>query len=399
MLSARPTHDIVYNTNADVFYNDKYLDVLKERDYVLELNQIHTPDVIFDIIAKEANKEHKTHKTLTIVDEINKCVTLGRIISFANFKNSMSITKYMKRQASFDNLTISCNYVLQKYGKISANKKKILIIRDREYGPNDLFLRYGTLIDGKSEYFFDNSIECEIYSVFPSQLSDKYEKMIMNAQNGNKYYMIVDNRREFSMDDEFMTSLQHKLENKIFDIVYYGCSTHRSYLYLPLVLKVIDAHTHLLCEKHILEGDNVTDCVDILMPLFGKSMFIKDKFSCIAQPSVLIYYRQYAHNTRTFDALNTMINKVDVLMKKKVLFDITFNACDHVNIHKFFRKLHKKQLARTKLLLELLNCANTASDILAQTYLERIDIKQRAIAIKYSKYSTTNKQTVTYTHH
>ncbi len=381
------TYDIVYDENADLFYNDKYLEVLKEKDYVLKLKSISAEDVKYEIVEKDAKQERKKP---TISDHIDRNNEIAQIIIFAHFKHMMSITKYMKPHPNYDDMPISVNYILRKYCRIKQHKKNILVIHDAVFSANRFFERDGTLIDALSLYFLENATKCNIYSVFSHPLSKNYERIVTNDANGNTYHMVTNDNNGDILDRNIFSTIRDRLANNVFDVIYFrafivNMTYNKILAYMHIIARLIDKHTQILYYMNVNQFKNNHDKIlNILLQMFGDVSMVKDKFLGASYPALYLMCSGFMNDSRICEPLERIVDNGNIFEKNiRISNDVDIGDINH-----YIETIQKAMLRRSHILLQLVRYNEPIYKKMFTIVVERINIKQRALAYraKYAKY-------------
>ena len=124
--------NVVYNDKDEIFYNNKYLDILNVKDYVFKIDS-EKIDIEFKL-TENNNINQKLEKTNNekYLDVLNQI----KIISYSNVKKDFWKFKYLEKKLCYDkcvNCSIVClsyNYIIKKYIKQKINESNILVVLD-----------------------------------------------------------------------------------------------------------------------------------------------------------------------------------------------------------------------------------------------------------------------------
>ncbi len=380
--------EIVYDKDADIFYNDKYMDVLKEKDYVLELKAIPTVDVKYDIVERDANPERKKP---TVVDDINKFIGHGQVVTYAIFKREFSITKYMKQNPSDDDMQLSVSYILQKHCRTKLHKKNILVIHDAVFSQNRFFEHDGTLIDILSQYFLEHATKCNIYSIFPHPLSKKYKYDVTNDTNGNKYYMVNHDNSGNVVDYSVFSKMCDRLANTVFDVVYFRAYNINAVFnvtlaYFHIIMQHIDKNTLILFYNNITHIHNDHGkIIHIMRQVFEKVTLIKDKFLGVSYPTLYSVFTGFVPDNRISSPLKNMVDSRNIFEKNIKIPNKVIMEEYEVN---YIDVILNKMRDRAKMLSVLAHYYEPMYNSLRKMIKNRINARQRALASKrkFAKY-------------
>ena len=379
------TKDIVYDDNTDIFYNDQYMDVVKDYDYVLELKPIRTKNVVIgqkstkshayrllsysDSYAHHAKKdtdESDADKRKALLAQIANVDKISKVIALAHIKRNLSFWRYMVLDHTMFKsvMAITFNQLIKKYARVKVYGNNILIMRygilEKTY---DIIESVGTLFDNYAYFLFHRCKKCNIYAVFNHDAKQEYAPSVTNAKNGNTYYLVNHDNTGDIMDADIFKTIVDRLKDVRFDI-----TIIRPVYAISHVSNIIVLYTHILTltskenARMVCQIDTFADTspwFNMMIPLYEKSTLVQSKFLGKSFHFVFLVCNKYhdyvSHNVR----INALIN--DVFLNELV---ITNDEADFTYVHYFIEKLLRKHLERITLTHKLMKYM---SDVLYET--------------------------------
>ena len=212
-----------YSTAQEIFTNNKYLDILKSKDYILELKP-EEHKVTYTIIDKiEENK--KIDKTP--YDKLINIINDTKIVNLAHTKKLFWKYKYLEKKIC-DKVCYSCsytclsiNYLLKKYMNCQLINKTILTIAhintNLTYYTSEA---YNTLFNPNVLYLFNTCKNCVFYCILNIDNNDKYKQTVIHKENNNVYHLLTYNTNGNILDKKTFDIVNERLKNINFDVVF-----------------------------------------------------------------------------------------------------------------------------------------------------------------------------------
>ena len=379
--------NVVYdNIDNDIYYADNYLDILKEKDYVLKLEN-EKVDLEFKIVDNDTETEQKVDKSSEekYLDMVNQV----KVVSYSNAKFDFWKFKYLERMLCYDKYCIRCsiaclsyNYMIKQYTKQKLDDSNIVIILDISGNWNYYTVETKDMIFEKYAYYlFNNLKNANIYMIICGKDMKKYKSKVVNKKNNNTCYLLTQgtdgnilNRKTFDtvikkMDDiEFDTVIITYINKKIYInliIMYLYIIYHKKRVNITLFFWSVILNTYLY------------DICSLFIYMFGNIMVLQNKINGTLQGAVEFVC---THN-------NNNINKkvIDSIISNKNI-ELVYNK-KLEKIEKFIDKLKNKSIIKQNILLSIINKKYT-NPTLYKTITETIRIKQIYYAQKkkYKKY-------------
>lgn len=359
----------VYRTAQEIFTNNKYLDILKSKDYILKIKpDEHT--VKYTIVDKPVeNKKNDTQ-----YDKLIKIINETSIINLAHTKKQFWKFKYLEQKIcnktcyTCSYTCLSINYLLKKYMKCKLINKTILTISHTPTTTSTYYLveAYGSLFNPNVLYLFDNCKNCNIYCILNTD-NDTYKQTIVHKNNNNTYHLLNYNK------------LDKKLNNIIFDnIILYGL--HDKYInnvlltYLDIIASHSNENTRLLMKiEH-----NMLNLLVSVLSIFNNIKIYNQRVDGFGMYICAYNFKQHSIEHKNIIKIlkHTTLNKyVDIQISNPTY------------ITKFIDKIITKSIDKYIILFNILDVYDTSEyNIIMQT----IHTKQKYYAQtkKYKKLLT-----------
>jgi hypothetical protein len=379
----------VFDPNADIFYNNKYLEVLERKDIVMDLEK-PPKDVKFDIQFDEsAVGEYKPRKLETEYDKKNYLENQIKNTLIRYYRIDLFKYKYLFK-GNDNGMALSFNYITRKYGKTRIKNKTIFILDvSINYAAIKLHEYENCLFSDFSYDIFMNAIGCTIYALIFHKNNKSYVPSLKNESNGNIYHLInYDNNGNIIVKDNYfiiydrLKNIRAELIFGSFHLMYYEfinkneLSNNLFVLYMYIMLKCSDIGSQLImyvfkptsCMKNIIQS---------LTSIYTKSRLVCPK--TVAPYITFIHLQKLAKNI-LFDEIEKHIKNSTIFLKPLV----SLFGTNYEQLTTFKNNITTHELRTIKYQARLLyylfdkNFAN-----LSRIIKKNIEIQQKNAARKY----------------
>lgn len=381
----------VYDKGGDIFYNDKYLNVLKEKEYYTKIDdvvdkQIYKLDLKFEPIGEQ------TYKLETDMDRIKfiENVEIKNYMMY-HFRKLLNINKYLLSDLK-DEWMLSYTYILKKYGKFKFTRKKILVLdMSMVYlwqDENHYIEKDGTLFIPSSLDLFENTTNNDIYALFFYKNKKKYNKIAKNKKNT---YHFINYDNDGNMMESFDKNFD-RIKNMKFDLIISKFNPgsfvkknkyFNTYFFLLMYIILSTTHTksHIIIRMSMkLLSKVIYNIMTIIASHYKHKICVKPKYSSINNS---VYFWHF-----------TGLNKKSKITFTKKIFNKNFYlksigvANKLTNVDKLFKKFTKDKIKRSLLLKQIAHYIyDEQYNTLKKIMLNYINIKQKA----YCKLNKNNK--------
>jgi hypothetical protein len=336
--------NVVYDDMDEIFYNNKYLDILKSKDYVMELEN-EKIDIEFKIVDNGTETKQKVEKSNK--EKLFDVMNQTKIISYANAKKDFWKFKYLIRRLCHDKCVkcsiecLSYNYMIKKYTKQKLDDSNILIILDIPGNWNFYTVETKDMIfENYAYYLFNNLKNANIYMIICGKDMKKYKSKVVNKKNNNTCYLLTQgtdgsilNRKTFDMvvkklddieiDTVFIDSIN--ISNKLQNI-----KTLITYIYI--ILYFSNRNTILLFELYLVQSINY-ELIILFNYFYNNVLLVKNKISDILFSNIHIICKNPLKNKIKF-IKKLLESYIDIQYTKKVfkiynfldnLYNITYS--------------------------------------------------------------------------
>lgn len=357
--------NVIYDDNTDIFYNDKYLEILKIKDFVFKYDKKmyvkheYLKEPIFEkrkIISLDTEKDKKIYlKDVKIknalIREFSKLVTVNRYLKFEN-----------------ENERVICiNYIIRKFTNQRLNNKNICVLY---FATNFTSMGYqkvdNILIDPDSHTLFNHSKNNNIYSWINHDGKTKYKSHIRNNSTNNNYYlsnhdthgdiMLGNNLKVFR---ERNSKIKFDFYRISFNVCYqeFNCNVENNIILIILDLIRTNANKRAqIVFNGRLTNNIINNLVRILSPYFKKVLVLHPKYLHLTTDDVNILFDDYRGYMDKYD-----VNNIKKLVSNKNITKMTLtkfikkeNSILENEINKFLEILYKYQKEKMKIYYKLI---------------------------------------------
>lgn len=392
---------IVYDDEGDIFYNDKYLEILKVKDYVLDIDGANMGGEYLDKpVFKKNHDKKKLETNVEKYDYVNNRVK-NRLIQF--FNRNIVINKYLAFKDTKPRTTC-INYIIKKFTKKRLINKNIyfLYFITKFIKPARNIVD-GTLMEKTVQSIYKYGKNNNIYNWIIHSGKKKYARKVYNKKNNTNYELLNYDTSGDIMRDNNMKLFIDRNKNIKFDFLYislhpyykeFGTSFENNYLMIILYFIIQNAKKgcQIIFNGQITKNI-VHNFISIMSKYFKHTKIIHPKYLHITT------YDQYI----LFDDFDGQFNSNDTATIKNIIFNkqiTNMNLYLHsfaksnmvfvVNI--FLEKLAKDKIKVMQKYMQLIPYLyNTKYDKLREIIMYNIKKKQISYAnkpsnIKYLKY-------------
>lgn len=382
----------VYDDNSDIFYNNKYLDVLKEKDYVLPVKKVK-----YEINIKFEKVKKDEKENVTIDDKI-RYIENTKIKNYyvKHFRQKLSINRYLKMDKStiYDNKTTAINYVIKKYAKLDYNNKKILFIDSiiAYVNVTKYISHKNTLMPSLAYNIFRNSSNCDIYSILSHDVTDKYAPQIRNG-NGNTYNFVNHNNNGNLL--KYFNSIFDKIKSIKFDIIICELGINLKYqnsinfkknnfylLILHMINKISKQNSIFLYIPLMIDTMNYSNLA--IGNSYDETLIIKPKYFGLMYSQSFILYKKFKNKPNNFFVQLTNIVK-KIISDKYNVHEYCVVKSNVTNVKNFLENIKKKRYRRFIILSKIIKY------LVDDKYSALKKIIMRTIKVKQLAHANNNK--------
>ena len=384
----------VFDPDADIFYNNKYLEVLNRKDIVMDLEK-PPKDVKFDIQFDEsAVGEYKPIRLNTVKAKIDHLDMQMKNALFRYYRIDLFKYKYLLR-GNDNGLSLSFNYITRKFGKTRINNKKIFIlhatinfaiISDLIEHENCLFTEFGYDI-------FMRAKDCTIYALIFNKNNKSYVPTLKNKLNNNTYHLInYDNDGNIIVKDNYIINYDRLKDIKV-DLIYGLLNMAFSeYIYenkfknnlfmicLYTILKCSDINSQLIIFAY-QPTDMMKNAMHLLTSAYTKGRLICPK--TIAPYVIFVHFQKFT-GKNLFDKIIEKYIKDDVIFSKPFVNSVGKIIDNYEPFVIFKNNISTHELRMIKDQTQLLRYMfNKQFDHLSRIIKKNIEIQQKYIVHTY----------------
>lgn len=351
---------VVYDEKGDIFYNDKYLEILKVKDYVLDIDKkdVSKYEFLDEIIFKK-NEQIKLDTHQKKESYIKNIKIKNLLIQL--FNRLIVINKYLTFGG--ENQRVICiNYIIKKFTNQRLINKNIYVLYfSSKYIEHHHVNHKGTLIDPFSYTLYKNAKNNNIYNWITHDDKIKYKSSVTNINNNTNYYLVNNDISGDVILDNNFDLFKKKNKNIKFDFLEIFFQPHyenyknnldNNYLIFSLYLIMMCANKG--CQ--ILFAGNINDnivnnFIRILHKYFKKTLLIHPKYLHVTTNDQYILFDHFNGN---FDKKD--IEKIKHITSNNKMFDMNLYLYKFIKtqditltkkVHAFLEKLSEK---KTKIL-------------------------------------------------
>jgi hypothetical protein len=384
---------IIYDEDGDIFHNNKYLDILKVKDYVLDITDLDAK-IDINVVFKKKDKTFKLDTWEKKGDYVENTKIKNSLMGKLNSK--LMVNRYLK-PINAPPREISANYIVQQYSDQQLNNKNIFVMSMlSEFIPSKYiyFEEDNTIFSTFSSYLYNNSNNNNIYCWIKRSNNKKYKENIKNIKN-NYYLLNNNNNGDILIENEFEILID-KIKDTKMDFIYidfkplydeYNMEIQNKYLIILLqILPMICMKNTQILFNCKIDDNMINNCINILKYSFNNVKIIHPKYLHITTKDKFILFDKFNGNTNY---------NVDKIISNKLFFDINYYieslnvVSDNKIILDFLNNLSKErysQLSRYSKLIKYLYDEKYKQ--LGDIILSNLKIRQYAFANnqKHLKY-------------
>lgn len=382
--------NVVYDDMDEIFYNNKYLDILKEKNYVFKMDS-EKIDIEFKIID---NNDIKHKSEITNKEKYLDVLNQIKIVGLANIKKDFWKFKYLEKKLCYEQCItcsyrcLSYNYIIKKYIKQKINDSNILVITDIPGNWSYYTIEEQNMIFEKYAYYlYNNLTNSNIYMILCGKNMKTYKNKIINNKNNNTFHLLTHDTDGNILNKKTFDTVLKNIDDIKYDYVFINSINKYDYIklfmvYLYIILYASKHNTVLL--SNFFEFDNI---------IFNKiSLLLNNHFSDIkvVRPKLEVYYTSIlyiycSHFRNNVDKLKILIN--NILDNKSI--DILYSNDNKiiVKLNKFIDDIYDNIYIYNRILLSIIDKKYEKPD-LYNIIKHTIKIKQIICAEKkkYKKY-------------